>query len=177
VSNPSPLVNLINMTRTLLGWLICAVFLIGCSDPPQPTGKIKNPGTGFTGAIVFDYETHKSTAEPLTRGNLLVPWPLEEGSSYTGTWEAKYSGAIKKDATPSEIDAALRAIGPQVGRGTLSAYRKGDQVFFQLNPNMIDNNVSLVGTVKDTDLAGEWSWSSIAGVSAKGGFTAHRQQP
>jgi len=64
------------------------------------------------------------------------------------------------------------ANNPQVGSGKLNGLAKGSSLRLNLNPNMMDNNVYLNGELSGNRFTGTWSYSTIAGIQAKGKFVA-----
>lgn len=152
----------------LTTWLLLAFGGCGPSTKPAPVRS----GMNFTGTREFAYETRDPEGAPITRGTLTLPWPLPVEGAFTGSWEARYVGPIKKDASPEEIQVARQSHGPQVGRGQLQGRFGGHQLVLQLNPQMRDNNVTFTVTVADGTLDGVWGWSTIAGLAKQGTVTA-----
>jgi hypothetical protein len=66
----------------------------------------------------------------------------------------------------------LNEIGPQIGSGTFSAEREDQEIRINLNPNMSDNNVLLIGQVQEGSLAGRWEYSTFTGTRSGGIFRA-----
>ena len=166
---------LISITTFVVG---CAC-LSGCSNRRPPTEPDKGtplPGVGDAGQVMlqtatFNFVTADEEGNALVRGTFTMPWPVAEGQTVRGSWESRYVGP-RSATQPGE---ELNAVGPQVGRGTLTAERSGGEVTINLNPRMNDNNVTLHGTVEGDALRGRWDYATFAGVSATGIFEAQRQ--
>jgi hypothetical protein len=106
--------------------------------------------------------------EDLVKGAMLVPWPMKEGQTVRGTWEARYVGP----RTATQPSGDPNQIGPQVGQGSLTAEREDDELRINLNPQMADNNVLLIAAIEDGSLRGRWEYSTFAGVRGGGTFDA-----
>lgn len=65
--------------------------------------------------------------------------------------------------------------GPQNGSDSLSGVFKKGAVSINLNPNFVDNNVVLQGTISSDGFNGKWEWIGFAGVLNSGGFNAVRK--
>ena len=110
----------------------------------------------------WDYVTHDGAGDALTKGVLTLPYPLQEGVRFVGSWQAKYVGP----------DTQRDSIGPQINGGKLNGDLTDGQLTLQLNPNMNDNNVQFVARVDGERLTGRWEYSNFAGLAAKGTFEA-----
>lgn len=127
------------------------------------------------GASGFRYTIGDNAGNPLAHGRMIIPWPVEDGQDFRGTWQASPSmDAISTTRPTSESPK----IGPQLGGGQLSGSRSGDTIRLNLNPHMNDNNVTLVGKIDESGntLRGTWEWSTFTGVSATGRFAATRAE-
>lgn len=65
-------------------------------------------------------------------------------------------------------------IGPQIGRGTLVGQITEGRIVIDLNPEMRDNNVILMGTLENDSIVGKWQWVTFAGPTSEGPFEAHK---
>ena len=170
-------------TRTafslLVVLLVSSLTSCGAKDAPRADGGKQNgplPNVGDAGQVMlqtatFTFATADGEGNQLVRGQFTLPWPIAEGQTVRGSWESRYVGP-RSATQPGE---ELNAVGPQVGRGTLTAERSGGEVTINLNPRMNDNNVTLHGTVEGDALRGRWDYATFAGVSATGIFEAQRQ--
>lgn len=89
---------------------------------------------------------------------------MDSDSTITGEWHFSNVGDVRDD------------IGPQLGDGTLAGFRTGDLISIGLNPDIVDNNVFLIGSEESGIIAGGWTWATIAGISNWGTFTALRHR-
>ncbi len=83
----------------------------------------------------------------------------KDSSTYSGEWHFK------------QVHESI-PIGPQVGVGELRGGMENDLLWLNLNPNMVDNNVFLNGTITDGAYAGRWGWSTFIGPTTGGRFEA-----
>ena len=89
-------------------------------------------------------------------------------TNVTGTW---HLDALSPDG----------GIGPQVGEGILQGYLQDDQLYVDLNPARVDDNVVVDGTylvfggpAGGASWKGTWIWSTISGPQRTGTFEASR---
>lgn len=136
-----------------------------------PLPDITDAGQMMLETATFEFATADEESNPLVRGRFTLPWPIAEGQTVRGSWESQYVGP-RSATQPGE---ELNAVGPQVGRGTLTAERSGKQVTINLNPRMNDNNVTLHATVEVDALRGRWDYATFRGVVATGVFQAQRR--
>lgn len=151
-------------TRILITLL--AFWLIGCNPPragdvSSQTSIERVNDTPFALAQ-WKYITKDGEGNALTEGLLTMPFPLKEGVQFVGSWQAKYVGP----------DGQRDKIGPQINGGKLAGQFSDGQLRLQLNPNMNDNNVTLIGKVDDDRLTGMWEYSNFTGSANKGAFEA-----
>lgn len=65
-------------------------------------------------------------------------------------------------------------IGPQFGQGELIGSITDSQIWMELNPQFVDHNMHLEGTINDKIIEGKWYWISIRGVTNWGTFKASK---
>lgn len=65
-------------------------------------------------------------------------------------------------------------IGPQVGFGELTGTVENGNLYINLNPKFVDNNVFLTGTIVQDTIRGTWTWETFAGATARGAFKASK---
>lgn len=98
-------------------------------------------------------------------GSLLVVGTMtlmfSDSLEVNGTWDLRSVGG---DPVPG--------IGPQVGTGKLVGSMQGKMITISLNPDYVDNNVFLSGTVSDTGITGTWEFVGFPGVMNRGTFRA-----
>lgn len=145
--------------------VMCAfvMLLTGCKPEDGTAQESSERFNDSMAALAqWKYITRDGENNSLTEGLLTLPYPLQEGARFYGSWQAKYVG---------EIDQQQK-IGPQINGGKLVGELTGGQLTLQLNPNMNDNNVTLVGKVDKDRLTGTWEYSNFTGVANKGTFEA-----
>lgn len=135
----------------LLGSLLTAACAAQPTGPATPT---------FLRSGTFRYEATTVNGEPLLSGRIHLE--IREDSTIVGTWTIRWVPGA--DTT--------MAVGSQIGSGAVYGRQSGHQVFIDLNPGYVDNNVGLAGESVDGGLAGTWEWSTIAGPTTRGLFTA-----
>ncbi len=117
----------------------------------------------------YRYAAYDSAGAQLLSGELVLA--LQPDSSVEGTWEF--------DWVPGAD--TLRAVGPQVGTGTLTGTFHAGELRADLNPGWADNNVFLVGTMNTMGplprIVGTWGHSTFIGQVAWGFFDAERLPP
>jgi uncharacterized lipoprotein YajG len=131
-------------------FLITCMFLIGCTSTQSKQD------------VTYTYRANDSSGNPVVEGTFTL---VKSGDKqYTGQWNFKAIGNPVK-------------IGPQVGEGSLSGQiLENGMLAVNLNLNMADNNVYLTGKLEESKYAGEWHWSTFAGVANKGVFEAKVKQ-
>jgi hypothetical protein len=133
------------VTTTLSFWSCLNSQDAGLVGPPQ----------GPAGA--FAYTSYDESGTPIVTGWLNIN--LTDPDSITGEWH------LQKIGNPENI-------GPQVGAGIFIGGSYQNQLWVELNPEFADNNLQLVGTLRDQRLSGEWFWISFPGVTGQGTFEA-----
>lgn len=106
---------------------------------------------------VYTYTGCDSTGVVIVKGWLVLE--LEDSTQVTGEWE------INKVGDP-------KGIGPQIGKGTLVGGFNEDQLWINLNPDYMDDNVFLSGSLEETEYSGTWSYSTFVGPVNWGVFKA-----
>lgn len=165
------------MERNAIALVVFAIFamVVGCTK--QVTNPQPSPSSGAAtqpyvvtpyGMAQFSYTTFDEAGTPITKGMLILPWPVPADSGFQGTWQAKYSS--NDDVAPAP------KIGPQTGGGRVVGDMVDGKIRLNLNPNMNDNNVTFVlSPAGERKLSGTWSYSGFAGVMSKGTIEATRE--
>lgn len=118
--------------------------------------SLLNPPTD-TPAGSYQYTARDSSGVAVVTGSFtLTP---SDSDHYSGEWHFK------------QIHESI-AVGPQLGDGELQAGMQDDVLWINLNPNMVDNNVFLHGTITDGTYSGMWEWSTFIGPTTGGKFEA-----
>ncbi|HSB54671.1 MAG TPA: hypothetical protein VLD58_09955 [Gemmatimonadales bacterium] len=130
-------------------------LLFACAGPAgdAPGGSAVLPGA-------FHYLARGKSGAPLLEGEIDIR--VADDSTVGGSWNIRWA--------PGADTTAL--VGPQVGSGVLRGSFTDSTLVLQLNPNMADNNVSLLAARGPKGYTGRWQWSTIAGPTAGGAFEA-----
>jgi hypothetical protein len=146
--------------------------------PPPATQPLPNKAAGSRDDVLvipaqWDYTTRDEAGHDLIKGSFTMPLSLKQGERFAGSWQAKYVGPIDKQSS----------IGPQTGGGRLSGELNNDgQIVIELNPNMNDNNVRLLGKIdrgtadNGGHMTGTWTYSNFTGLANHGSFEATLQK-
>lgn len=120
-----------------------------------------NHGTEGTSSVGrFTYDAYDSLGNKVARGWFSIA--DGDASGLRGLWQIEAVGATSE-------------LGPQIGRGVLSALLVDGQLFVEFNPQYRDNNVGLAGTYDGQRYEGSWTYSGLPGVINVGTFSAVRQ--
>ncbi len=111
-------------------------------------------------AGAFAYTGYDSTGVKIVQGWIKIVF--DDSTAISGEWE------LDKIGDPQNI-------GPQVGSGTLMGNLENNQLFLNLNPDYVDNNVFLICSYDDQQLAGKWNYSGLPGIINYGTFIAERK--
>lgn len=132
--------------------IILSLSLNFC-DKDNSINGIKIPNGAYA------YSGYDSTGVQIVRGWIKIN--LDDSTTISGEWE------LGKIGDPENI-------GPQVGSGTLMGNLQNNQLFLNLNPEYVDNNVFLICPYDDQKLAGKWNYSGFPGIINYGTFVAER---
>jgi hypothetical protein len=136
-------------------YLVPLLLLVACSGSAGEA-----PVSRATPAGTFLYTALGSGGKPLLQGEIELQ--VGDDSTLTGSWNIHWAPGADTTTT----------VGPQVGTGTLNGSFRDTLLVIQLNPNMADNNVSLLAARGTAGYTGRWEYSTIAGPTAGGGFEA-----
>ncbi len=146
----------------IAGVLVVAAW--GCG--PESTGVLDGLADRETGArgtnATYLYTGYDSSGREIVRGEVVVA--VDDSGDVTGSWNLDAVG----DPSPM--------IGPQVGQGKLVGRAKGTVFGVGLNPDMVDNNVVLLGTIVEDSITGIWEFIGFPGVLNQGTFSASRKR-
>lgn len=136
----------------------------GCG--PESTGVLDglaDPVIGARGTnATYLYTGYDSSGREIVRGEIVVV--VDDSGDVTGSWNLDAVG----DPSPM--------IGPQVGQGKLAGRAEGTVFGAGLNPDMVDNNVVLLGTIVADSITGIWEYVGFPGVLNQGTFSASRKR-
>lgn len=108
----------------------------------------------------YQYVGFDKKGDKIVEGRLRIT--SREGDRIKGEWQ------LSKIGNPENI-------GPQTGTGECTGLITADSLFINLNPNMVDNNVNLKGSIKDRRYSGTWSFDGFAPGINKGTFEAVKE--
>lgn len=142
--------------------VILLTLLAAChsSDEFIPTPNVPAGAMSYTG--------YDEDGRPVVRGWLRLDLGVvaAQPGVVTGEWELRALGS------PGEI-------GPQIGRGVLEGSFVVDRFVANLNPNGLDDNVVLDGTLtiiggpaSTMRYEGTWAWMTLIGPRRTGTFKA-----
>lgn len=128
--------------------LALTAILTGCTGLTDPTPE---------GA--FRYTSYDTTGTVLVRGWFTMG--ISDPNMISGEWHFAAVGSPQN-------------IGPQTGDGKLVGEVHGATMWIELNPQFVDNNLELRGTLQGNRCSGTWSWISYVGITNQGHFEAMR---
>lgn len=108
----------------------------------------------------YNYTAYDSLGIVVAEGKLF--FKFQDSSNVKGEWE------IVEVGNPQNI-------GPQIGKGKLEGELTDGQLMIGLNPDYVDNNVTLVGEIENNIYSGSWFYSSFIGLTNYGLFEAKKE--
>ncbi len=108
----------------------------------------------------FAYISYDSMGTAIVQGWFTII--IKDSSTVTGEWHFRRIGEPKN-------------IGPQVGDGNLVGGFDAPLLSVELNPQFVDNNLNLRGTIDDGTYNGTWMAIGYPGVTNKGTFRSSRK--
>jgi|SRR5215472_5418515 len=135
--------------------------MLPCSTPsptsgdqakPAPVGDYQYTGYDKKGTKIVEGRLSISRVETRRIGN-------EDTIQIKGNWQ------LNKVGDPERI-------GAQTGSGDLIGSIINGELHIDLNPNINDGNVILVGTIEGKRFHGKWSLKGVAGTINEGAFEA-----
>ncbi len=129
---------------------------VGCRDAGTESG----PPQISVPAGTYGYAAYDSSGTEVVSGWFTII-PVDS-SAITGEWHFRAIGI------PANI-------GPHAGDGTLAGILSGGVLQVNLQPNFVDNNILLHGSISSTGIEGTWAWISFIGPTNHGSFTAARR--
>ncbi len=129
-----------------------------CSVPQEPELSFIG-GRCVDLRVPYQYEAYNSLGVLVVEGWFRIE--TQDSTFISGVWDFDPVG------NPENI-------GPQTGNGFFTGHLDGDQIRMELNPDMVDNNVSLYGTFTATVITGEWQFTGFPGLINEGSFYAEK---
>jgi hypothetical protein len=133
---------------------ILLLFVVGC-EKDKSTTEPENMD-------IYSYSAYDTTGTKIIQGWLEIS--VIDSSRIEGVWHLHKTANVGK-------------VGPQTGDGKLIGNIYDGSISINLNPDVVDNNVILRGPVLNYVTEGEWSWTTIVGVTSKGTYKAIRDIP
>jgi hypothetical protein len=130
--------------------LLGLAFLLGSCDQ----------ATDLSPAGAYRYAACDTTGTLVVHGWFTMV--LSDSDSITGEWHFAAVGSPQH-------------IGPQTGDGKLVGGFHDTTLWIELQPDWVDNNLQLRGTLKGDRYAGTWEWISFKGRTNWGRFEAVKQ--
>ncbi len=138
--------------------ILILIFIISFSicfcDKDHSINGIKLP------AGAYAYTGYDSTGAIIVAGWIKIVF--DDSATISGTWE------LDKVGEPQNI-------GSQIGSGNIVGGLVNDQLWMNLNPQFVDDNVFLTCPYDERKLAGQWSYSGFPGIINYGTFVAQKQ--
>ncbi len=137
--------------------LACLWLNQGCQKAPE------FPEFGSEGVYFYDYEAYGDDGEVIVSGIMALKY--DSPTTFTGIWQFKQV-------------SQKEAIGPQVGSGKLTGKVTRGEYRINLNPELSERNVLLVGSMLGSNLDGAWRWMGATIQLNQGKFLARpRTEP
>ncbi len=140
------------MSRSGLIVTLCGLLVLSsCNDlgtnlMPRPTGS-------------YVYTSYDSLGSKIVQGWFTLI--IADSTHISGEWHFTQVGGGN-------------AIGPQVGDGKLVGGFRSALLWVELNPQFVDHNLQLVGTLSATAYSGTWCAIGYMGIYNHGTFQASR---
>ncbi len=135
----------------LLISFIAMMLLVACLTSSDPV----TPSSGF-----YDLTAYDSTGTKIATGWLQLDF--KKKPEVSGFWKISLLSGANQPGWP-------------VGVGNLRGRLEGEKISLNLNPNLVDNNLILDGTLKNGTIRGEWYWATFAGSTERGTFIAKQR--
>lgn len=145
------------MRQTWFVSFCTAVAAGGCLGTTAPDCIDATGPVGIGG--VYGYTAADVGGTTLVNGSLSVT--AGAPPSYGGSWNTYWNPRADTTAV----------VGPQIGQGTFTANTDSGRIVIALNPQNVDNNVTLNGCYTGRGIRGTWHYTTIAGERASGTFT------
>jgi len=142
--------------------LICILTSIvsSCEDSGREIG------TGPIPSGIYRYTSYDIAGRPIVKGWLALSF--QDSASITGEWH------LDRIGDPQGIGPQAPTMSGQVGSGRLIGGMNEGEVWVELNPQVRDDNLQLIGKIDNDIYRGQWLWISFSGISNHGTFEAVR---
>lgn len=125
------------------------IFVVSCEDKEKSND-------GFNGTYEYTAYYAKSLVV-CASGRINIE--MSPDSSFTGSWDIKGANNYNQND-----------IGMQIGQGELWGSIKNGEIYIDLNPDYVDNNVNLLGNGNIAKISGIWLYSTLKGIQSSGSF-------
>ena len=148
---------------TLTGLALVMALIIGCSGDDNPLGTTIEQTTQSEhttqGEHQYQYTGRNENNTVIVQGWIKIN--RQSDNSLTGTWQLE---SINNEVTHVPL-----------GNGTLiGEIDKDAQANINLHPTHTDNNLRLIGTLKNGQFQGQWSYITFIGPTQQGAFEANQ---
>lgn len=132
--------------KTILTILFAAITFSACDEETNPNESYQYSGFDGMGIQIIS-------------GSFSIE--LGDSTDITGQWIFEALGDPEN-------------IGPQIGTGLFIGTIDSTVFSVNLNPQYVDNNVDLWGTIIGDQIIGEWYYTTLHGMTNQGTFTARK---
>lgn len=151
------------MARRTALWCAAVAGTLACSSATEPLDCVEvvaSPVTPTAGT--YDYVACDDAGQAVVRGTVVLTLV---DTVVGGSWDLR--------RVPGTEGAT---VGPQVGTGQLAGWLNRDTLALDLNPGMMDNNVTVWGLSDAAGtIAGRWVYLTIAGPASAGPATMRKR--
>jgi hypothetical protein len=128
-------------------------ILFSCNEENSSIGFEPGPAGSYS------YLAYDSLGTPVVSGWL--KFEHSDSVKIEGTWQLEK--LVNRDD-----------LGPHSGEGELVGQINNFSITMELNPQFVDNNLRLAGTISDNYIDGKWYWISFVGITNWGNFKAKK---
>ncbi|HDP99766.1 MAG TPA: hypothetical protein ENN22_11375 [bacterium] len=139
---------------SIFGLIIIISLSFYFCDKGNSINGLKIPGGAYA------HSGFDSTGVEIVTGWIKIIF--DDSATISGEWQLDKIGDPKN-------------IGPQVGSGSLKGNLENNQLFLNLNPGYVDNNVFLTCPYDDQKLMGKWEYAGFPGIINFGTFVAEKK--
>lgn len=135
------------VTIRFLSAFFLLLIISSCSNPTD--------SNVFSGDYI--YTAFDSLGTPIIKGSFTLDF--KDKNDISGEWH------FDKVDDPKDM-------GPQYGDGNLTGRYSDGKIWIALNPNFVDNNVELIGSINSAAITGRWNYITFVGLYNSGRFEA-----
>lgn len=134
--------------KTTIKFFSAILFLLiiaSCNNPTSP----------FSGK--YNYTAYDSLGTKIVLGTFTLNF--KDANNLSGEWN------FYKVGNPKNLEHIL-------GNGVLKGTSSEGKLMVELNPNFVDNNFELIGTINSETISGKWNRITFFGITSTGRFEA-----